>query len=756
MNINIKNKIALLSCILASCAHADEFRLNNIKVIGLQRVDEGVVFNALPVAVGEKFNTNDTSEYIKSIYKTGYFKTITISRNTNNILIFVKEKPSISSIKLVGNDSMDSEVLNKALAAVDIKNGGTFDELTVQKVTQELEQQYLSQGKYAVRIKTDVKAQDKNRVELVINISEGKSAKIKQIKIIGNKDFTDNELLSDFSLSEGGVVSWFTLSDRYSKQKLSGDLEKLKSFYLNRGYLNFKINDAQISLTPDKKNVYITIQMTEGEPYQVGKVDLGGKYSLINPDLKKLITMSPNERYSAKNVADSEAAILNNLGASGYSFAKVDVNKNIDFKKKTVDLAFFVNPGSRVYVRRITFVGNTKTKDEVLRREVHQMESAFVSREKVELSKQRLYQLGYIKDINVETIPVNGTNDQVDLKYTLEEVNTGHLNGGVGYSESEGVMFNVGLSQDNFLGSGKSVSADFNKSPAVLNAGVRYFDPYFTMDGIGLGYSVFYSKTKLSELDVSNYKLDNYGFDVSLSSPLTLYDNLAASVGAQNKTVQLPGKPSTELKNFVDKYGHANNLYPLGLSWRHSRLDRMLLPTSGWNNQASASITAPFSGLRYYTIFNSTKVYVPLYSEFILNLKASISHGSGYSGYDFPFFENYYSGGIGSVRGFVPNSLGPRDTRGAPLGGATQLNGVVELFLPKLFMPTAPWRPSVFVDAGNVFKSKIKVHEIRAAGGVGVQWLSPVGALTVSYALPIVKKRNDSLRGFNFSFGQSF
>ncbi len=758
----MNKKILSLLCAFASVSsisdvYAAEFKLNNIKVIGLQRVDEGVIYNSLPVAIGETFRTEDTSEYIKAIYKTGYFKSITINRDKNDIIVYVKERPSISSIKINGNDSMETEVLNKALSSVDIKEGGTFDEFTIQKITQELEQQYLSQGKYAVRIKTEIKALERNRVGLVINISEGKVAKIKQIKIIGNKDFSEAKLLEEFSLSEGSVISWFTLSDRYSKQKLSGDLERLKSFYQDRGYLNFKINDTQISLTPDKKNVYITVQITEGDVYSVGNINIGGKYHHINPELKKIVDIKRGEIYSAKRISDAETEILNNLGRSGYSFAKVEINKNIDFEKKIVDVTFFIQPGSRVYVRRINFAGNVKTQDQVLRRELLQMEGGFISREKIEESKQRLYQLGYIKDINVETIPVPGNNDQVDLKYNLEETNTGHLNGGLGYSDAEGVMFNLGLSQDNFFGTGKSVALDFNKSPAVVNYNMRYFDPYFTIDGIGLGYDLFYNKTKLSKLDVTDYRLDMYGFDLSLSLPMSMYDVVRTSIGAQNKTLVVsPTKAAAEITAFRAKHHNSNNIFPYALSWRHNRLDRALMPTKGWGNDLGGSITVPFSDINFFQVYNLTKYYIPVYNEFILHLKGSIGYKNGYNNDNLPFFEHYYSGGTGSVRGFVQNSLGPLDSRGQAFGGGTQLQGTVEMYMPKLFAPNASWRPSVFVDAGNVFKNKIKPEEIRAAAGVGVQWLSPMGPLSVSYAVPIRHKKDDQLRGFNFAFGSSF
>ena len=764
----MNKKILALFCLLAnipgmSIVNAAEFKLQNIKVIGLQRVDDGVVFNALPVAIGETFRTEETSEYIKAIYKTGYFRSITINRDNNSIIVTVKEKPSIYNIKIIGNDSMDTEVLNKALASVDIKEGGTFDEFTTQRLTQELEQQYLSQGKYAIRIKTDVKALERNRVGLVINISEGKVAKIKQIKIIGNKDFSEAKLLEEFSLSEGSMISWFTLSDRYSKQKLSGDLEKLKSFYLDRGYLNFKINDAQISLTPDKKNVYIVVQITEGDAYTVGKVNLGGKYHTINPDLKDLITIHSNEVFSAKKAAETETAILNNLGQSGYSFAKVDINKNINFDKKVVDVTFFIQPGNRVYVRRINFVGNVKTQDQVLRREILQMEGGFISREKIESSKVRLYGLGYIKDINVETIPVPGNDDQVDLKYTLEETNTGHLNGGVGYSDADGVVFNLGLSQDNFLGTGKSVAVDFNKSPARVNYNMRYFDPYFTIDGIGLGYDLFYSASNLKQLDISNYRLDMYGFDFTFSMPMSLHDIVRSSIGAQNKTIILSKNPATQITEFIDRQKERNketksfDLFPIGASWQHNKLDRALMPTKGWGNDIGWLMTLPNSDLKYYQLYNLTKFYVPVYKDFILYMKGSMGYRYGYGGDKLPFFEHYYAGGSGTVRGFVQNSLGPRDSHNDAFGGRTQLNGTVEMFLPKLFAPNAAWRPSLFIDAGNVFPREVVLKDIRAAGGVAVQWLSPMGPLSVSYGIPLKHdKKKDELRRFNFSFGPSF
>lgn len=502
--------LSLLSSILTTI-YASEFTVKNIEVYGLQKVDEGVVLNAVPFEPGTTFDTNETSSYIKSIYKTGYFKSISINQKDKTVVIYVKEKPSIASIKIIGNDSFESEKLDKALEDIGIKVGGTYDEFTLDRLSKELENQYLSQGKYSVKIDNDVEALDRNRVGITINISEGRAAKIQQIKIIGNNSFTDSQLTEEFALSEGNLLSWVTFSDRYSKQKLAGDLEKLKSFYLDRGYLSFKIIDAQISITPDKKSVYITIQINEGDVYTYNNINLGGRVTVTDNDLNKFINIKSGDIYSERKVSAIENNILAELGRTGYLYAKVDVNKNINHANKTVNVTYFVNPGKRVYVRRIIFEGNLRTQDQVLRREVLQMEGGFVSKEKIELSKQRIAGLGYIKDINIETIPVQGSDDQVDLKYTMSEASTGHFNGSIGYMEQEGFMFNLGLSQDNFLGSGKSVSVNFNKSKAATSTSLSYFDPYFTIDGIGLGYNVFYNKTKLNQLNITNYNLDVYG-----------------------------------------------------------------------------------------------------------------------------------------------------------------------------------------------------------------------------------------------------
>lgn len=748
--------LLVLSTLINPSLNAETFKVNNIKVFGLQRVDEGVVLNALPIEPGEVFDTADTSSYIKEIYKTGYFQSISISKNANNLAVYVKEKPAISKIKIIGNDSFDTEMLNKALSSIGIKEGGTYDEFTLERLKQELEQQYLSQGKYSVKVKSEVEAQERNRVAITINISEGKVAKIKQIRIIGNKHFTKQELVSEFSLTEGGVLSWFTFSDRYSKQKLSGDLEKLKSFYMDRGYLNFKIEDAQLSITPDKQNVYIVIQVNEGEVYKVAKVSLGGKTSPLGKDSANLIDIKEGETYSAKKISNTENSLLAELGRNGYLFAKVDINKDINNANNTVNMIFFITPGKRVYVRRISFVGNVKTQDEVLRREVLQMEGGYISREQIELSKQRLAQLGYIKDINVETIPVSGSYDQVDLKYTLAESSSGHFTGGVGYVEKEGFMFNVGISQDNFFGTGKSASLNLNQSSAATSVNLGYFEPYFTIDGIGLGYNLYYNKTKLNKLYISSYNLDVYGLDVSLRIPVSLYDLISFSVGAQKKEIKSSENAAYHILHFTRDFGKSFNLFPAGVLWQHTNLDRALYPTKGWQNQLGGTITIPGSDLKYYMVSNSTRVYIPIYNEFILHLRARLGYGAGYGDGVMPFFEHYYAGGAGTVRGFVQNSLGPRDTRMDPKGGTALVAGTVEMYLPRLFASNVAWRPSVFVDAGNVFDNIIKVDKLRVSGGASIQWLSPLGPLSVSYAIPIRKFSEDNLKSFNFNVGSVF
>lgn len=736
---------------------AETFIVKDIKVFGLQKTDEGILLSALPFELNGVFDTTKTSDYIKAIYRTGYFKSISLNRDKNTVYIYVKEKPTIAKIEIVGNESFEEEKLDKALEDIGIRDGGTYDEFTLEKLTKELEQQYLSQGKYSVKINTDVKALERNRVEITINISEGKAAKIKEIRIIGNKSFATNELTEDFTLTEGTLLSWVTFSDRYSKQKLAGDLETLKSFYLNKGYLNFKIQDARISISPDKKDVYIVIQINEGKVYTVNKVAIGGRSREHNETLKKYINIQQGDTYSERNVSAIESNLLAELGRKGYMYARVDINKDIKPNSNTVDLTFFINPGKRVYVRRIMFEGNIRTHDEVLRREMLQMEGGYISKEKIELSKLRLAQLGYIKDINVETVPVSGSSDQVDLLYTLSEANTGHFNGGVGYMEKVGVMLNLGLSQDNFMGTGKSVASNINYSKSVQSANLAYFDPYFTIDGIGLGYNVYYNKTETQDQDISAYKIDQFGADASLRIPLSLFDLLSFSVGANRKDVSLSESADLHFQSFLATHGSQYDQFPFNIAWTHNGLDRALFPTSGWKNSFGASVTIPGSTLNYYQLHNSLKVYTPLYDEFILYLKGDIGYGAGLnSDSSLPFFERYFAGGVGTVRGFEQNSLGMVDGSGRALGGNAKLVGTAELYFPRLFLTNIGWRPSIFVDAGNVYNGSIRLNKINSAVGVGVQWLSPMGPLSLSYAQRIKKYDGAMEKGFNINMGSIF
>jgi outer membrane protein insertion porin family len=740
---------------------AQVFQIKKIEIVGLERIDEGVVLNELDLEVGDTFDTARSAELIKKLYKTTFFKDISLAAREGVLVVSVQEKPAIGSIGFSGNESFDKDQLTKILRDVGLQEGMTFNEYILQKVKQELEQQYLSQGKYAVRIKPTVTPLERNRVAVMIDISEGKVATIQHIRILGNKAFTEAELLSQFKLNTGGILSWVNHSDRYSKQQLTADLEQLRLFYLNNGYLKFKIEGTQVSLSPDKKHVYITIRVQEGSLYRIGAIRFGGKMLQNHPDLISKVKLVEGRVYSEKEVTASEEMLTKALDAKGFLFAEVTVQKDPQEAQKKVDITFFVRSGKRVYVRRIYFVGNTKTQDQVLRRELLQMEGGFVSREKIEQSKQRLYQLGYISELNVETIPVPGTQDQVDLKYSLQETNTGHFTGGVGYGQAEGLMFNLGVSQDNFFGTGKNVSLNFDRSQAVTAYNAGYFDPYFTDNGVGFGVNGYYNETRLKQLAISNYVMDNKGFTFQLRVPVTLFDSLTYTAGFQYKRIKISDQSPIEIQAFTKRHGFKFNLVPVGFSWRHNKLDRALFPTSGWSNDIGTSVTIPGSQLTYATTSNTTHLYQSLWSsggsDIVLHLKGFVGYGFAYGSlHELPFFENYYAGGTGSVRGFVENSIGPRDSQNNALGGHTSVLGSAELFLPKIFADSVGWRPGLFYDVGTVYGGEIKLSELRQSAGLLVQWISPLGPLSFSYGVPIRKFKNDELRGFNFSIGSNF
>jgi outer membrane protein insertion porin family len=796
------------------------FVIRDIRVEGLQRISAGTVFTYLPVKVGDTFDQGDSAAVIKALFSKGFFKDVRLERDRDVLVVIVEERPSIASVKVEGNKDVSSENLDKGLKRIGLSEGRVFDRQVLDNVEQDLRRQYYNLGKYGVKIDTEVKDVSRNRVAVTLKISEGKVAKIKQINIVGNKSFEDAELLKVFELGTSNLLSFYTKNDQYSKQRLSADLERLRSYYMDRGYINFDIDSTQVSITPDKKEIYITINVKEGDVFTVGEVKLTGR-TIVPPDeLIPLVQIGPADTFSRRLATETSKALSERLGDEGYIFANANMIPEIDMAKKTVSLTFYVDPGKQVYVRRINMHGNTKTRDEVLRREMRQMEAAWASSTKIERSKTRLERLGYFQEVNVETTPVPGTADQIDVNYTVVEKQSGSLQAGVGYSQVQGIIFNASVTQDNVFGSGKRVNFTFNNSSYNTVYSLGYSNPYATLDGVSSGWNINYRKTNAYQANLANYSTDVFGGGGNWGIPLGEYSRLlfnadyahtklhtavnsgycslfpAVTVyptilnptpcGGTDTYVPLSYASAREISQFVIQNGDTFNTYTVGMGFVHDTLNRAIFANKGGSQSLFVSGTMPFSDLTYYKASASAVQYFPLAKDLTLMLKGDIAYGNAYGSTKggLPFFEHYFAGGPLSVRGFMANTLGPRDTPDplsglAPraFGGASKLVGTAELLFPVPFLSDSKnVRLGAFFDAGNVFTNGYDLGQLRYSTGISAKWLSPFGALTFSIAEPLNAKTEcygadvtaysgcsfrgtpvaDQVQRFQFSFGQGF
>jgi outer membrane protein insertion porin family len=801
----------LLLCLVVSQAveAGGEFIVRNIQVKGLQRISEGTVLNEFPVNVGERFSLEHSAPAIRALFKTGFFKDVALAKDGSTLIIKVVERPTVAKINFEGNKDISKDDLTKALDKIGLAEGKVFDRQVLDKVEQELSHQYLSHGKYGLKIKTDVTELSRNRVGVNIVISEGRVAKIKQINIVGNNAFDDDTLLGKFELSPSHLLSFYMKNDQYSKQKLSADLESLLSFYLDRGYINFAIESTQVAITPDKKDIYVTINVKEGDVYTLDKVKLAGNLVVPPEQLTKLVSVGPGEVFSRKNATETSKAIQDRLGDEGYAFANVNMVPEINEASKTVNMTFAVDPGKRVYVNRINIAGNTTTRDEVLRREMRQMESSWASSSKIDRSKVRLERLGYFESVNVETPPVPGTADKIDVNYKVVEKPSGNLSAGVGYSQVQGIIINANVSQNNVFGSGKHVNLAFNNSSYTTSYQFGFLNPYFTVDGISHGFNLGYTRRNAAAMNLASYNTNvaNAGmnfsvplneFDVvrfdsdirqtklkvnpltdSLGNPITVangtgYDNLGQPLTTSDginyvTSIGYPVYPyrSQQINSFIDQHGHSFLNFGQTISWTHDTFNKAIFPTTGGQQRASAHITIPGSDLTYFKVGYRHQHYFPITKDFTLKLNGEIAYGDGYGKtHELPFFENFFAGGTGSIRGFKNNTLGPRDMQvnvinglgylGNPIGGSTKVIGNIEMFFPVPFMTeTKSVRLGTFFDAGTV-SNGIRLGDMRYSTGLSGEWLSPFGALSVSAAVPLNSQATDQKQSFQFNFGQNF
>ncbi|MCR8923976.1 outer membrane protein assembly factor BamA [Dasania sp. GY-MA-18] len=696
--------------------HAEEsFVVSDIRVQGLQRVSAASVFTSVPINVGDTVDQAAISNAIRSLFRSGNYDDVEIGRDGTVLVVAVVERPSISEIVLEGNKAIKSEALLEGLKGAGLAEGQVFKRSTLETMKLELTRQYVSQGRYDAGIDTEVVSLPRNRVAVNINIDEGNTAAIKHINIVGNKDFSEEELLDLVELSTTGFWSWITSDDKYAKEALAGDLETLKSFYLDRGYLTFAIDSTQVTVTPDRKAVYITINIKEGEVYTVDKVDLSGDLVVKEEQLWPFVLIQSGQTFSQTAVTNSEEWLTKRLGNDGYNFAKVETITDIDQENQTVNLKFFIDPGKRTYVRRIEFDGNSKTADEVLRREMRQMEGAPASSSRIEQSRIRLDRLGYFKDAKVETLEVPGSDDQIDIKYKVEEQPSGSIGASIGYSQDSGIIFGANVQQDNVLGTGKQVGIGLNKSRYMTNVRFSYTNPYYTEDGVSRGFSVFYRKADLSEINVSNYTTNTLGTSMNFSYPIKETERVGYSFTYTNTEIEagdfavqeifaspradsdfinhyydsefagnvngvstyaqaeLPKTfdpvanadlltPPTQ-PGFIDLYGNEFNDFTFTTSWSQSTLNRGRMATRGASQSLALEVTIPGSDLEFYKLTYTGQVFLPITNNWIVRLRGDLGYGDGFGDVEeLPFFQNFYSGGFGSVRGFKSNTLGPRST----------------------------------------------------------------------------------------------
>jgi outer membrane protein insertion porin family len=751
----------------SSAVAKDSFIVKDIRVEGLERISPGTVFNYLPIRVGDEFDASRSAEAVRALFKTGFFRDVRLEREGDVLVVIVSERETIAEITVTGNKDIGTEDLLEGLKKIGFAEGGVFDRSLLDKVEQELRRQYFSQGKYGVKLDSQVKKLGANRVAVTIAITEGRAARIKQINIVGNRAYSDKALIKKFKLTTPTLFSFFTKSDQYSKQKLSADLEALRSHYLDHGYINFNIDSTQVSITPDKSDIYITINVSEGNRYTLSEVKLAGDLIVPQDDLFPLVTTKRGMVFSRKAVTQTSTNLTERLGDEGYAFANVNAVPEIDNAKKTVALSYFIDPGKRVYVRRINFSGNTKTRDEVLRREMRQLEGAWFSTSKVNRSKVRLQRLGFFEEINAETPPVPGTTDQVDVNFAVTERASGNLLLGLGFSQTQGLIFNTQITQDNFLGTGNRVKFAFNNSDVNRIFALGYTNPYYTPQGISRGFDVSYRETDAARANVTRFDSKVLSGGINFGIPVTEYQFVNIGLAYEDTEIDVdPRFVSQQVNDFIEREGNQFNVLRFNTSFAYDTRNKALLPDSGVLHRVRAEAAIPGGDLRYYKLEYDTHWYYPLVEDYILALRGLVGYGDGYEGTEeLPFFENFYAGGPRSVRGYEENTLGPEGGDGRALGGNFKVVGNAEIILPVPFLQDVKSvRVAAFVDMGNVFgrgdvfgrSDDIDPGELRLSAGLSGIWLSPFGVLSVSIAQPFNKQPGDETQPFQFTFGASF
>ncbi|WP_323003939.1 outer membrane protein assembly factor BamA [Denitromonas sp.] len=762
-------KLKLLSGLLAALSVAapafafDTFVVKDIRVEGIQRTEAGTVFTYLPVKVGDRFSEAQAAESIKALFATGFFDDVRIEVENDVLVVVVDERPAVAQIDFSGVKEFDKDALKKGLKDVGLGESRIFDRSVLERAEQELKRQYLTRGKYAATVQTTVTPLERNRVAVRFDVDEGEVAKIRQIKIVGATLFEEEDLLDLFEQTTPGWLTWYTKSDQYSKQKLSGDLETLRSFYLNQGYLDFSIDSTQVSITPDKKDIYITIAVTEGEKYTVSAVSLTGDLILDDAEYRKLVKVKAGDVFSREALTDTNKAITERLGNEGYAFANVNAAPEVDREKHQVAFTIFVDPGKRVYVRRINVEGNDRTRDEVARREMRQMEGAWYDGERINKSKVRLDRLGFFEEVAVQTPAVPGTTDQVDVNFKVKERQTGNLSLGVGFSSADSVVLSAAVAQQNLFGSGNALNLQLNTSESTRTYSLSYTNPYYTVDGVSRGFDVYHRTYDADALDLARYKTASTGVGLRYGFPIAEDDRINVGLTVDRTEVTTFDDSPVQYKDFVTAFGNEATSLLGSVSWSRDGRDSLLYPRMGQYQRAFLEVAIPPAELRYAKASYQHQYWFPIGQDSAFMINGEVGWAVGYGGKPLPFFKNFYAGGIGSVRGFKQSSLGPRilNTDGDldAIGGNRRIIANAEYYFP---LPGTgrdrSFRLSAFFDAGNVWgqDEKLEFSELRYSAGLGFSWSSPIGPLKLSVGFPIKKEEDDKIQRFQFQLGSVF
>ncbi|CAK0755950.1 Outer membrane protein assembly factor BamA [Gammaproteobacteria bacterium] len=766
--------LATLWTITPALAGTDPFTIRDIRIEGLQRIAPGTVFNYLPLKVGDRIDNTGSSAAIRALFKTGFFQDVRLERENDLLVVAVVERPAIASVEFSGNREIETDKLKSALKDTGLAEGRVFDRSMLARVEQELQRQYFGRGKYAIKLQTTVTPLERNRVGITITINEGRAARIHRIALVGNRAFSDAELRKQMELDTGGWWSWLTKDDQYSKAKLAGDLETLRSWYMDRGYLNFTIDSTQVSLTPDKKDVYVTINLTEGEVYTYKEVKLSGNLIVSEEKLRELLKLNPNEVFSRRKVTDATTAVSDRLGEEGYAFANVNPVPELDKNTHQVSLTFFIDPGKRTYVNRINFSGNTKTADVVLRREMRQMEGAMVDAAKLKRSRTRLDRLGFFDEVTMQTPAVKGTADLMDVNFNVTERPSGSVMAGIGYGQTQGVILSASVNQDNFMGTGNRVVASFNNSQITRIYSASYTNPYWTADGISRTIGIYDRSTDAAQANLAAYTANSYGTNISFGVPINEFDGVRFGIGYDNYNItEIFNSTPKVYSDYLAVNGHIFGDAKLTAAWAHDTRNRAIFPDRGVWQYTSLETTIPGSTLDYYKLEYRHHWYHPLTDTLTLLLRGEVGYGAGWGKNEssLPFFDRFYAGGITSVRGFRDNALGPKVNQplnldgtanlsnGRPLGGDLRLVGGAEVLFPAPFAKdNKQLRLSGFVDFGNVYGvgEKFDTGQLRYTAGLAANWQSPLGPLVFSLAKPLNSSADDERQMFQFTIGTSF